>query len=152
SFLLYQSVEKIFNDIWRVERRRGFGQLFVTFYAMVTLVPSLLAVSLYQAARHGLTEGTVGVLASLGSSFAALFLANKLLPACRVRWLPAAIGSLLSASLFEAAKYVFQLYVAKVAFQKYAGVYGALGVVPILLIWIYYTWLVVLLGAEVAHS
>jgi membrane protein len=152
AFIMYSGVEKIFNDIWRVERGRKLAARFLMFYAVITLVPSLFAFSLVHAARSGLTEGFLGQLAALGSSFLALFMANKLLPATRVRWIPAAAGALVSSLLFEIAKYAFQLYVAKVAFQSYAGVYGTLGLVPILLIWIYYSWLVVLLGAEVAHS
>jgi membrane protein len=152
SFVMYTSVEKIFNDIWRVERRRKLGQKFVVFYALVTLTPALLGASLYHAARYGLTSGFVGSLGALVATFGALFLANKLLPATRVSWRAAAVGALLSALAFEAAKNVFQLYVTEVAFKKYAGIYGTLGIVPIVLIWIYYSWLVVLLGAEVAHT
>lgn len=151
SFVMYVGVEQIFNDIWRVERRRSYGQQFLMFYAVVTIVPSLLAVSLLYAARTGITGGPLGSLVALAASFLALLFANKLLPATRVRWGPAAVGAMVSALLFEAAKQAFQLYVAKVAFQSYAGVYGALGLVPILLVWIYYSWLVVLLGAEIAH-
>src|SRR5262249_38727320 len=91
-------------------------------------------------------------LGTLAATWGGLFVANKLLPATRVTWRAAAVGALLSALAFEAAKSLFQLYVARVAFQSYAGVYGALGLVPILLLWIYYSWLVVLLGAEVAHT
>jgi membrane protein len=152
SFVMYASVERIFNDVWKIERRRSLGQKFVVFYAMVTLVPALLGVSLYHAARYRLTEGVLGWLTSLGATFVAIFLANKFLPATRVAGRAAAAGALLSAVAFEIAKWAFQLYVARVAFQSYAGVYGALGLVPILLLWIYYTWLVVLLGAEVAHT
>jgi membrane protein len=152
AFIMYTGVERIFNDIWRVERRRAVASQFLLFYAVITLVPPLFAFSLVHMARSGLTEGPLGQLAALGASFTALSLANKLLPATRVRWLPAAVGALVSSVLFEAAKNLFQLYVAKVAFQSYAGVYGTLGLVPILLVWIYYSWLVVLLGAEVAHS
>jgi membrane protein len=152
AFLMYRAVETIFNDIWRVERRRKLGQLFVTFYAMVTMVPALFAISLYHAARHGLTEGVLGSLYGLAASFTGLLMANKMLPATRVRWSAAAAGALFTALSFEVAKHGFQLYVAKVAFASYAGVYGALGLVPILLLWIYYTWLVVLLGAEIAHG
>lgn len=152
AFIMYTGVEKIFNDIWRVERGRSYSSQFLMFYAVITLVPSLFAFSLVHAARSGLTEGVLGTLAALAASFAALFLANWLMPATRVRWGPAAIGALVSSLLFETAKYAFQLYVAKVAFQSYSGVYGTLGLVPILLVWIYYSWLVVLLGAEVAHS
>jgi membrane protein len=152
SFVMYSSVEKIYNDIWKIDRRRSLGQQFVVFYAVATIVPALLGVSVYQAARYGLTEGVLGDLGMLAATFGALFVANKLLPATRVRWGPAAVGALLSALAFEGAKKLFQLYVARVAFQSYAGIYGALALVPILLLWIYYSWLVVLLGAEVAHS
>jgi membrane protein len=152
SFVMYVGVEQIFNDIWRVERRRSYGQQFLMFYALVTMVPSLFAISLVYAARSGITGGTLGSIVALAASFSALLLANKLLPATRVRWGPAAVGALVSALLFEAAKQAFQLYVAKVAFQSYSGVYGTLGLVPILLVWIYYSWLVVLLGAEIAHT
>ncbi len=151
AFVMYMAVEKIFNDIWRVERRRRIGQLFVTFYAMVTMVPALLGVSLYHATQIGLTEGALGWLAATGASFLALLLANKLLPATRVSWRAAAAGALFTALAFEGAKRAFQLYVANVAFQSYSGVYGPLALVPILLLWIYYSWLVVLLGAEIAH-
>src|SRR5262249_33104066 len=53
AFVMYTSVENIFNDIWKIERRRSIGQKFVVFYAVATIVPSLLGVSLYHAARHG---------------------------------------------------------------------------------------------------
>jgi membrane protein len=151
SFVMYMGVEKIFNDIWRVDRRRSIAQLFVTFYAMATMVPAALGISLYHATQIGLTEGWMGWFSSLAATFSALFLANKLLPATRVKWGAAAAGALFTAIAFEAAKRAFQLYVANVAFQKYAGVYGTMALVPIVLLWIYYSWLMVLLGAEIAH-
>jgi membrane protein len=152
AYVMYASVEKIFNDIWRVERRRSLGAKFVVFYAVVTIVPTALAFSIYHAARFGLTEGPVGALGALGATFAALFCANKLLPATKVRWGAAAIGALVSALAFELAKHLFNLYVARVAFQSYAGIYGTIALVPLVLLWIYYSWLVVLLGAEISHS
>jgi membrane protein len=152
SFIMFNSVERIFNDIWRVEKRRSFGSKFVVFYAIATIVPLLLGVSLYHMAAYGLTRGFIGFFGGVGATWGALFLANKLLPATRVKWSAAAIGALLSSVLFELAKVVFQVYVAKVAFRKYSGVYGTLGLIPILLVWIYYSWMVILLGAEVSHA
>jgi membrane protein len=152
SFVMFNSVENIFNDIWRVERRRNLGAKFIIFYAVATIVPALLGLSLYQAARYGLTRGLSGFLGGLAATWLALLLANKLLPATPVRWKAAALGAFLSALAFEAAKLLFHQYVVHVAFQRYAGVYGAIGLLPILLIWIYYSWLVILLGAEVAHA
>jgi membrane protein len=152
SFFLYSSLEKIYNDIWHVERRRSLGSRFVVFYAVATIVPLFLGISIYQAARYGLTEGSVGWLAALGSTWAALFCANKLLPATEVRWGPAAIGALVTALAFEISKHLFRLYVLRVAFKSYSGIYGTIGLVVITLMWMYYSWLMVLFGAEVAHT
>ncbi len=152
SFFMFDNVERIFNDIWRAPERRSLQQRLVVFYALVTIVPSLMGFSLYHAARFGLTDGAIGALGALGATFAALVCANKLLPTAKVAWGPAAIGALFSALAFEVAKHLFGLYVSRVAFQKYSGVYGTLGLLPVVLIWIYYSWLVVLLGAEIAHA
>ena len=152
GFVMWRSLEKIMNHIWRVERRRSVAQKFIVFYATATIGPLLIGVSLYQAAKFGLVEGGSGLLVSLVCSFLALFLANYFLPATRVRVRPAAIGAAVTTVLFELAKYLFNLYVSEVAFERYSGVYGALAVAPICLVWIYWSWLMLLLGAEVAHA
>jgi membrane protein len=152
SFIMFNSTESIFNDIWRSEKRRSLGQKLVVFYALVTIIPALMGISLYHAARYGLTSGFVGAFGALSATWVALVLANKLLPTAFVGWGPAAIGALFSALTFEASKHLFGLYLAHVAFQSYAGIYGTLGLLPALLVWIYYSWLVVLLGAEIAHA
>jgi membrane protein len=54
--------------------------------------------------------------------------------------------------LFELSKYGFNLYVSAFAFDRYTGIYGALAVLPLWLVWIYYAWIVMLLGFEVAHA
>jgi membrane protein len=152
AFVTWHSLEQILNHIWRAERRRSLPQKFVIFYATITLGPFLLGVSLYQAARFGISEGGSGVLLSVASSYLALFLTNWILPATRVRIGPAAIGAAVTTVLFEVAKHLFALYVSGFAFERYSGIYGALAVVPFWLIWIYWSWLMLLLGAEVAHA
>lgn len=152
AFVMWHSLDQIMNHIWRAERKRTIAQKFVVFYATFTIGPLLLGVSLYQAARFGLAEGSSGFLLSVASSFLALFLANWFLPATRVRVGPAAIGAAVTTVLFEVAKYLFTIYVTEFAFQRYSGIYGALAVAPFWLIWIYWSWLMLLLGAEVAHA
>jgi membrane protein len=152
AFVMWHSLDQIINHIWRAERKRTIAQKFVVFYATFTIGPLLLGISLYQAARFGLAEGSSGFLLSVGSSFLALFLANWFLPSTRVRVGPAAIGAAITTVLFEIAKYIFTIYVTEFAFQRYSGIYGALAVAPFWLIWIYWSWLMLLLGAEVAHA
>jgi membrane protein len=152
AFVMFLSLSRIMNIIWRVEKRRSLAQTFVVFYASVTIGPLLLGVSLYQAAKFGLTEGGGGFLFSLMTGYAGLFLIMYFLPATKVRIGPAAIGAAVTAVTFELAKYAFSLYVERIAMAKYSGIYGALAVVPLWLVWIYWSWQMLLLGVEVAHA
>lgn len=149
-FLLFLEIESFWNGIWSSPRPRSLVSKFFVFYALATLVPFLMAVSLYHTA-HYWRSGLAAYVAPLSSIFVALLLANRLLPAVRVRWHHAALGAAVSAVLYELAKFSFSHYAALVL-GRYQSVYGALGLLPLLLVWIYVSWLVVLLGAEVAHA
>jgi membrane protein len=152
AFIMVNSIERTANIIWRAERKRSLAQKFVVFYATATIGPALMATGLYQAAQVGLTSGFIGGLLSFLATFGALFLANYFIPACPVRPRSAAVGALVSTVLFELSKYAFQIYVSSFAFDRYTGIYGALAVLPLWLVWIYYAWLTMLLGFEVAHA
>ncbi len=148
-YTLYNNVERIFNDIWRVGQRRTLIGKFLTFYAMVTLLPILAGLSLLQSAAAGPTAKLVGPLLI---QLAALLLMNKLLPRANVRWGPALIGALVTGVALELLKFGFVTYAKGILLKNYTGVYGSLGLIPLLLIWIWISWLLVLLGAEIAHA
>ena len=151
AFVMVNSIEKTINAIWRAERKRPLSQKFIIFYATATIGPFLVGASLYQASQFGWTAGYKGLFISIISSFGALFLANFFLPALRVRLGPALLGALVSMVLFEIARVAFRAYVTEFAFASFSGVYGPLSLAPIWLLWVYYSWLVFLLGIEVAH-
>jgi membrane protein len=151
-YLLYSYVENIFNDIWRVGQRRTVLGKFLTFYAMVTLLPTLAGFSLYWSGKLVATDTAWRFLGPLLIQIAALVLMNKLLPRTNVRWSAAAIGALVTAFALEATKWGFVTYAEKILFQSYSSVYGPIGLIPLVLLWIYISWLLVLLGAEIAHA
>jgi membrane protein len=151
-YSLYSYVERIFNDIWRVGQRRALVNKFLTFYAMVTLLPALASVSLYWSGQLIGANAFSRFLAPVGIQIIGLVMMNKLLPRTVVSWRAALVGALFTAFVLEAGKFAFVRYAKKILLESYSGVYGALGLIPLLLIWIYASWLLVLLGAEIAFA
>ncbi len=73
------------------------------------------------------------------------------LPNATVKWSAALLGTCVAGTLFQVARFGFSHYFA-VAWQNYTETYGTLAMIIILAIWIYATWVVILLGAEVTNS
>ncbi|HEY0180945.1 MAG TPA: YihY family inner membrane protein [Dokdonella sp.] len=159
---LMMSIEDAFNRIWRVQVARGATARFVIYWTALTLGPLLLvaalAISSYAlalpfidaaAAQFSIKARVLAALPFL-IVWAALFAAYVVIPNRGVRLRDAAIGSLIAAALFEAAKRGFALYATKYA--SYQQVYGALAIVPIFIFWIYLSWIIVLFGASVTAS
>lgn len=162
AILLMATIEKSLNRIWRVRAQRRPAGRLVTYWAVLTLGPLLMGASLamtsYLAALPMLApEAVRGLLqaAVLNMtpfivalvSFALIFI---IVPNRHVRWRHALAGAFLSALLFELAKGGFVWYVTN--FPTYERLYGALATIPIFLVWIYLSWVVVLLGASVAAA
>ncbi|HXI58425.1 MAG TPA: YhjD/YihY/BrkB family envelope integrity protein [Polyangia bacterium] len=151
-YSLYSYVERIFNDIWRVGQRRTLIGKFLTFYAMVTLLPTLAGFSLYWSGKLMIVGGVSQFVGPLLLQVLALVLMNKLLPRAVVNWSAAIVGALVTAIALEAMKFAFIAYAKKIMLQSYSGVYGPVGLIPLVLLWMYAAWLLVLLGAEIAHA
>jgi membrane protein len=151
SYFVFHSVEETFNDIWRTRERRPLLRKFTVFWALATLGPFVLALSILQGAQifRGFTP--VWVLVPFLGTWLLLTLANRLLPYTRVNWKSAMVAGLVSAIVFEGAKYGFSIYFTKVAFTNYTTIYGKLALIPTLLVWIGVSWTAVLIGVETGY-
>lgn len=151
GFLLFLSVESIWNRIWDSQRERGYIERFLFFYTAITLLPLVAAVWVLHTAslwdRHLLSR----LFLSIASTTAVATLANRFLPTVRVDWRPAAIGSAVSAGMIELTKFGLGLYLSWVT-GKYRTIYGALAVVPLFLLSIYLWWVLLLWGAQVCRA
>jgi membrane protein len=156
ALALVFTIDRTLNNIWRVRTARPFAQRVLIYWAAITLGPVLLAVSLSMTSYAvSFSKGVVGAMPGgvslllellqfglMGAGMAALF---RYVPNTHVRWGHAWIGGLFVSGGIELAKKGLALYVSSV--PTYSVVYGAFATLPILLIWIYVAWVIVLLGA-----
>ncbi|WIG56116.1 MAG: Inner membrane protein YihY, formerly thought to be RNase BN [Rhodanobacteraceae bacterium] len=162
ALMMMASIEDRFNRIWRVaSRRKGTARLLL-YWAALTLGPILVtagvgvsswvyAQPLWRGvAGHGVAGFRLWLLAPFLITWVGLSVLYQAVPNCRVRWRDAITGALVAAVLFEFARKGFAAYVQGVA--NYKEVYGALAAIPIFLIWVYLSWVIVLLGAILAAA
>lgn len=158
SIFLFNNIEQTLTEIWQGSHNRPIVQKFLMFYTLITLGPVLIMLSIIQSAsaqifissRLGIDTGFFVSLLPVGYAFLVFTLMNKIMPNALVSWWSAALGGLVSALSFELAKWGFNQYVNLVVLDSYDKLYGALGLVPIFMLWVYVTWFVILGGAEIA--
>ncbi|WP_422623989.1 YihY family inner membrane protein [Rhodoferax sp.] len=159
ALALILTIDRTLNAIWRVRKPRPLGQRVLVYWAVMTLGPILLAISLSLtsyalSASKGLVGGLAGGVGLLLDSLQFVLLAwgmaalYRYVPNTRVHWAHAWAGGMFVSVGFEAAKKLLVIYLAKV--PTYSVLYGAFATLPILLIWIYVGWVIVLLGAVIA--
>ncbi len=159
ALALMLTIDRTLNGIWRVRKPRPIAHRVLVYWAAITLGPLLLGISLSMSS-YALTasRGLVGSLPG-GLSVALDLLEFSLLmlgmsalfryvPNTDVRWRHALSGGLFVAIGFEAAQRVLAWYVS--AMPGISMVYGAFATLPLLLLWIYLSWLIVLFGAVIA--
>lgn len=162
ALMMLVTIEKAFNEIWRVrEGRKGLSS-FLRYWAVLSLGPLLLgaafALSSYMMSLQLVTSAADIVNSLLPgmrlltflfttAGFTLLYVA---VPNTRVQLIAALGGGLVAAMMFEAAKHVFALFISH--FSSYTLVYGAFAVFPAFLLWIYLSWAIILFGVEVSRG
>jgi membrane protein len=167
GILLLVTVEDQLNLIWRVTSPRPWVQRVLAYWTLITLGPLLIGVSFSLSTYFEIAARQVGLgqeaaawasswLHSLARSvpaaleFVALTLLYCLIPNCAVRWRDGALGALIATIAVEILKVGFSIYIGLSSF--YRTVYGALAIIPIFLLWMYISWMAVLLGAVIAAA
>ncbi|WP_435928399.1 virulence factor BrkB family protein [Dryocola sp. BD613] len=156
ALLLMYAVDSALNTIWRSTRTRPKIYSFAVYWMILTLGPLLAGASLvissyllslrWATGFNSMIDEVLRIFPLL-LSWLSFWLLYSIVPTTRVPVRDALIGSLVAALLFELGKKGFALYITM--FPSYQLIYGVLAVIPILFVWVYWTWCIVLLGAEI---
>ncbi len=160
---LIEKIEKAFNEVWQVRRIRPFVQR-VSGYLSVILVGPLLVFSAI-GVTAGLWSESIGsrimALETVGGAYHALVATLPyllvtlafmfiyiLIPNTRVRPGPAFVGAVLAGVLWEGAGWAFGAFAA--GSSSYTAIYSTFAILILFMIWLYLSWLILLLGARIA--
>lgn len=158
---LLRTIEAAFNDIWGVGRGRGWFESIILYWAAISLGPIVLLVATTSGYLNALSGESAWVhkvpgaallqaqllpLLIVALAFGAFY---KVMPNTRVDWPAALVGGLVAGILWWLNNRLGVLYNTKVV--TYSKIYGSLGAVPLFLLGLYFSWMIVLFGSQVAY-
>ena len=160
ALLMIHTVDRVLNDIWRVQTGRRVVARVLVYWTLLTLGPLAIGASLSATSyvlalsgaplsrSSGLMRAAIDLLPFVigGLALAALYV---LVPNRKVDWNDALIGGFVASALGELLSWGFGLYIRT---GTVAGIYGAFSAVPLFLFWVYLSWYAVLFGAAIAAT
>jgi membrane protein len=165
SISLISNVEVALNDIWKAKAQRPFLRQVTDYVTLLVIAPLLIVVAatfataaqssnvmvfLRETMSLGVVIDFLLRFTSMAIAGLALFATYMILPNVRTRFWSALLGAAIAAALWQGALVLhvqFQMGVA-----RYNALYSVLGAIPIFFVWTYVSWVIVLVGAQIAAS
>jgi membrane protein len=159
TFRLFLAVETTINQIWKVRSVRGYRPKIIAFTMLFFWGPVLMAISFTTTStleknrylRVLFQRDIIFHIAPIAVLFIAFTMLFWLVPATRVRFAAAAVGAIVTTSLFTLVRFGFGIYADHLFHGRFNLIYGALGLAIIFLIAIQILWVVILLGVEISY-
>jgi membrane protein len=163
--ILMTNIEQAFNHIWKISRSRPWWRKLSDYLSIFLLFPILMAVAismtsvlqshpeLLQSLKFFIPDiffSAYNLLISLGMIWLGFSFIYLVMPNTRVRLISAILGGLIGGTIWQAAQWLFQWFQSSAPY--YNAIYGALYQILFLVIWMFWSWLIVLYGAEVAYA
>jgi len=160
SLSIVTNMEGAFNDIWEIDRRRrlrdylsGFILIPVMVLIVMTVTASLQKFALVRTVSDiPLIQILQSKAAPLITIWIVLFLLLIYVPNTRVRFLSALYGAVIAGTVWQLLNFYFtQFFVGFYQKGIMASLYASFVVFPLFLIWLYFSWVIVLLGTEITY-
>lgn len=165
TLLQFSAVERSLNEIWGVREGRTVLRRLTDYISMMIIAPVmlLLAIAATATVKNQAMVATLLHMQFIGDAmllgftllpYVAIWLAftffYMFIPNTQVHLFPALIGGFVGGMLWQLAQWSYITF--QVGMAKYQAIYGAFAQLPVLMIWLYISWTIVLLGAEVAFA
>ncbi len=162
---LLSNIEKSFNTIWGIKRARSFGRKFTDYLSVAVIYPFLTVIAISSTASLQSTMImkkilSISVLSNIYLSvlkltpyimvWLALTFIYYFMPNTKVKFSSALVGGVVGGTLWQLVQWVYINFQIGVA--KYNAIYGSFSQIPLFLIWLYISWIIVLLGAEISFA
>lgn len=160
---LIQKIEDALNAIWKIKKSRTFARRFSDYTSILLIGPVLIFTAMGLTASVMSTKVVQGIL-TMQPFGTVIYLTGKIipyilvcaaftfiysfLPNIRVKFSSAIMGGLFAGILWETTGWVFASFVVSSA--KYTAVYSGFAILIMFLIWLYLSWLILLVGAEIS--
>ncbi len=164
-FTTVGNVERAFNTIWAVKQDRTSWRKFTDFFSIIVICPLVVLVAASFTVALQKTDLVHAFIAnpalewlerlllkimSLALVWVGFTFAYAFIPNTRVKLKAAALGGVVAGSLWQAAQWAYIHW--QIGFSKYNAIYGSFAQLPLFLIWLYISWVLVLLGAEISFA
>ncbi|MCB1154976.1 MAG: YihY family inner membrane protein [Deltaproteobacteria bacterium] len=161
SIMLFNHIENSLNHVWRAKNERKFYMKFIIFTSLLVWGTIFIGASVYISGRIQamFSFDTLGEINFLGKLVISLFptglasagfvLMMLFVPSVKVRFKSALIGGISGGVLWEVAKQAFGNWAADSV--NYSVLYGSLALIPIFLVWLYLTWIIIMIATEITY-
>jgi membrane protein len=157
---LLVNMEADFNEIWEIKKGRSWVRKITDYLTVMLVSPLLLIISGGLIVAIQTKIGNIGMLGFVGTIFIKLLAYSLMtsvftflylvLPNTKVNFRSAAVASVIATILFELLGWAYVKF--QIGASSLSAIYGGFAALPLFLIWVQYSWYVVLFGAEIAFA
>lgn len=158
------NIESSFNEIWRVKKSRMITRKFTDYISLIVIVPIFIFIaSSFTVSQVESVSRSIPFLSYLSPVLKVLIkllsytliwfvftLIYIIIPNTHVKFLPALVAGIIAGTMFQILQWAyvnFQSYLS-----GYGAIYGTFAAIPLFLMWLEFSWLIVLLGAEISYA
>ena len=161
AIMLISNIENTLNSLWGVHKGRSWVRKFTDYVSTIFVVPifTVVAISVSATLQNNTVVRNIAENAYFGPIYMTalsvlpfvliwlvLAFLYLLLPNTKVRLLPAVFGAVIAGSVWQIAQWGYITF--QVGAAKYNAIYGSFAQLPLFLVWVYMSWVIVLMGAE----